>query len=101
MTYNKVFEVFQDYLSEDKDTEVLNTSRGYLVVMWETSDGDWVTSRLAEAPEDLRDMLQERYVDFHSFQFSTEHERDPDKRNGKRSSVWGRSLLPGAERRPL
>ena len=52
MTYNKVFEVFQDYLSEDKDTEVLNTSRGYLVVMWETSDGDWVTSRLAEDPED-------------------------------------------------
>ena len=70
MTYNKVFEVFQDYLSEDKDTEVLNTSRGYLVVMWETSDGDWVTSRLAEDPEDLRDLLQERYVDFHSFQFS-------------------------------
>ena len=33
MTYNKVFEVFQDYLSKDKDTEVLNTSRGYLVVM--------------------------------------------------------------------
>ena len=92
MTYNKVFEVFQDYLSKDKDTEVLNTSRGYLVVMWETSDGDWVTSRLAEDPEDLRDMLQERYVDFHSFQFSAEHERDPDKKEREKIERMGAEL---------
>ena len=92
MTYNKVFEVFQDYLSKDKDTEVLNTSRGYLVVMWETSDGDWVTSRLAEDPEDLRDMLQERYVDFHSFQFSTEHERAPDKKEREKNQRMGAEL---------
>ena len=32
MTYEKVLEVFKDYLSEDDSCEVLTTSQGYLVV---------------------------------------------------------------------
>ena len=78
MTYERVLEVFKDYLSEDRDSEVLNTSRGYLVVIWESRADGWVTAKLAEDPEDLRDYLQERYEDFLGYKLSQERDRDPD-----------------------
>ena len=92
MTYEKVLGVFRDYLSEDKETEILNTSRGYLVLMWETCHNDWITTRLAQDPEELRDMLQERYEEFYSYKFSTEHKRDPDKKEREEINRMGAEL---------
>ena len=44
LTFEKVLETFGDYLAQDKSCEVLNTSRGHLVVDWESCKNDWVTS---------------------------------------------------------
>ena len=57
MTYEKVLEVFRDYLTEDDSCEVLSVSRGYLVVDWSSCKSEWVTSRLCQTPEHLRDVL--------------------------------------------
>lgn len=78
MTYERVLEVFKDYLSADKDSELLNTSRGYLVLYWESCHNTWVTARLVQEPEELRDILRERYEEFQSYQFSQARKRDPD-----------------------
>ena len=57
MTYEKVLEVFRGYLTEDDSCEVLTVSRGYLVVDWNSCKSEWVTSRLCQTPEHLRDVL--------------------------------------------
>lgn len=92
MTYKKVLEVFKDYLSKDKDTEVLNTSRGYLVMIWESCVDGWVTAKLAEDPGDLRDYLQERYEDFLGYKLSQERDRDPDAVEKKEIKRMGAEL---------
>lgn len=61
MTFEKVLEVFREYLKEDSSCEVLNTRRGYLVVDWESSKNGWVTSRLCLTPELLRDTLRSHW----------------------------------------
>lgn len=70
MTYEKVLEVFKDYLSEDDSCEVLTTSQGYLVVDWSSrkNDSEWVTSRLCQTPEHLRDVLRSRYEEYQGVQ---------------------------------
>lgn len=78
MTYEKVFEVFKDYLNEDADCEVVSTSRGYMVVYWESYIDTWVTTRLAQTPEELRDILREQYENFLSFEINQARKREPD-----------------------
>ena len=46
MTSKKVLEVFKDYIAADDSCEVLHSSRGYLVVDWDSTADRWVTSRL-------------------------------------------------------
>ena len=43
LTFEKVLETFEDYLAQDKSCEVLDTSRGHLVVDWEGCKNHWVT----------------------------------------------------------
>ena len=78
MTYKKVLEVFKDYLSEDDSCEVLTVSRGYLVVDWSSrkSDSDWVTSRLCQTPEHLRDVLRSRYEEYQGFKLTGGYKRE-------------------------
>ncbi len=78
MTYEKVLEVFKDYLNKDADCEVVNTSRGYMVVYWESYIDTWVTTRLAQTPEELRDILRTQYENFLGFEISQIRKREPD-----------------------
>ena len=76
MTFENVLEVFREYLSEDGSCEVLDTSRGYLVVDWESSKNNWVTSRLCQTPEQLRDVLRCRYEEYQGFKFTGGYKRE-------------------------
>jgi len=78
LTYKKVLEVFKDYLAEDDSCEVLTSSKGYLVVDWDTrkSDSEWVTSRLCQTPEHLRDVLRSRYEEYQSFKLTGGYKRE-------------------------
>ena len=92
MTYEKVLKVFGDYLNIDTDSEILNTSRGRMVVYWESCHNTWVTTRLAQTPEELRDILRERYEQFQSYEFSQANKRDPDPEERKEISHMGAEL---------
>ena len=78
LTYEKVLEVFRDYLTEDDSCEVLTSSQGYLVVDWDSrkSDSEWVTSRLCQTPEHLRDVLRSRYEEYQSFKLTGGYKRE-------------------------
>ncbi len=75
-TFEKVLEVFGDYLAQDKACEVLTTSRGYLAVDWESCKNNWVTSRLCPTPEKLRDLLRSSYEDYQSYRLTDGGKRD-------------------------
>ena len=78
LTYKKVLEVFKDYLAEDDSCEVLTTSQGYLEVDWSSrkSDSDWVTSRLCQTPEHLRDVLRSRYEEYQGYKLTGGYKRE-------------------------
>ena len=80
MTYDKILEVFADYLSQDDSCEVLQTSRGYLVVDWDSIADRWITSRLCEAPQQLRDVLRTHYENFQGYTFA--YRQGPDNEQG-------------------
>ena len=42
MTFEKVLEVFNDYLNKDSVLEVVNTKRGYTVMIWDEKDEQWL-----------------------------------------------------------
>ena len=78
MTYEKVLAVFQDYLAEDKACEVLTSSQGYLVVDWSSrkNDSEWVTSRLCQTPEHLRDVLRSCYAEYQGYKLTGDYKRE-------------------------
>lgn len=76
MTYEKVLEIFQGYLTEDDSCEVLSTGRGYLVVNWSSCQNQWVTSWLCQTPEYLRDVLRSRYEEYQSYLLTNGYKRD-------------------------
>ena len=78
LSFEKVLEVFGDYLAQDKACEVLTTSQGYLEVDWSSrqSDSDWVTSRLCQTPEHLRDVLRSRYEEYQGFKLTGGYKRE-------------------------
>lgn len=67
LTFEKVMEVFGDYLSEDKSCEILLSSRGYLVVDWESKINNWVTTQLCPTPEYMRDVLRSCYEEYQGY----------------------------------
>lgn len=76
MTYEKVLAVFQDYLAEDDSCEVLTSSQGYLVVDWTSEKDRWITSRLCQEPEQLRDVLRSRYEEYQSYLLTNGYKRE-------------------------
>ena len=77
MTFEKVLEVFSDYLTGDKSSEVFRSSRGCIVVNWENClQNDWVTGQFCSTPEDLQDILRLSYVEYQSLRLIDDYKRD-------------------------
>lgn len=64
LTFERVLEVFKDYLSQDDVLEVINTKRGYTVMLWDEKDGQWFGVEHCKTPEYLTDILLDGYADF-------------------------------------
>ena len=45
LTFEKVLEVFQDYLTKDSMYEIVTTSRGYTVLEWDSQLEDWTDEK--------------------------------------------------------
>ena len=100
MTFEKVLEVFNDYLNKDSVLEVVNTKRGYTVMIWDEKDEQWFGVEHCKAPELLRDALLDGYRDFleqqltHNRRSLTETEILDIQNEGVKFSVsMGKNLL--------
>lgn len=76
MTNKKVLEVFRDYIAADDSCEILHSSRGYLVVDWDSMSDRWVTSRLCKTPQQLRDALRSHYEDYQGYTITEGYKRE-------------------------
>lgn len=61
MTFEKVLEVFKEYLAEDTDCEVVLTKHGYTVMQWDENSKSWYGVEYCVTPEDLREELLSSY----------------------------------------
>ena len=62
LTFEKVLEVFKDYLAEDDMFEVVSTSHGYTMLEWDSQCGEWTGIKLCLTPEALVDALMYGYT---------------------------------------
>lgn len=76
LTFEKVLDVFRDYLAEDKSYEVINTSQGYTVLSWDERQRAWYDAQLTETPEALRDILLGNYYEYLAYKMTKGYERD-------------------------
>ncbi len=98
MTFEIVLEVFREYLLEDSSCEVLNTSQGYLVVDWESNKNNWITSRLCQTPEQLRDTLRSRWEEYQGYQLTKGYKRDVTEQEEKEIERMGADLAAKCDR---
>ena len=75
MTFEKVLEVFSDYLKEDTDVEIVKTQHGWTYMVWDDCQRDWSHSDYAETPEELCDFILYGLHDYLEMQ-TTGCERD-------------------------
>ena len=75
MTFEKVLEVFGDYLKQDPLYEVITASHGYTLMAWEPERDDWYNARYMENPKILMNSLLDTYASFMEDQI-TDNERD-------------------------
>ena len=62
LTFEKVLEVFKDYLAEDTRYEIVMTSRGYTVLEWDSTANTWAGEELCATPEIMRDVLLDDFT---------------------------------------
>lgn len=70
LTYEKVLEIFADYLAEDKEADVVRTRHCYAVMMWDVPAHDWDEVIPCETPGELFNALLEEYDKYHCFQLA-------------------------------
>lgn len=60
-TFEKVLEIFRDYLERDQEEEVLPCRKGYLRVTWNHDSRYCVDGLLCRTPEELFEVLLSDY----------------------------------------
>ena len=97
MTFENVLKVFRKYLSEDSSCEILDTSRGYLAVDWESNKHNWITSRLCQTPEQLRDTLRSRWEEYQGYQLTDGYKREVSEQEEQEIKRQGAALAAKCE----
>ncbi len=64
LIFEKVMEVFKDYLTEDTRYEIVMTSHGYTVLEWDSSSNTWAGEELCATPEIMRDVLLDCFTGY-------------------------------------
>ena len=64
LTFEKVLEVFKNYLTEDTRYEIVMTSHGYTVLEWDSRANTWAGEELCATPEIMRDVLLDNFTGY-------------------------------------
>ncbi len=68
LTFEKVLDVFTDYLNKDKRYEILMTSHGYTVMEWDSRQQDWADAQFCPNPQKMKDILLDAYAGYLEYQ---------------------------------
>lgn len=71
LTFEKVMEVFKDYLTADTRYEIVLTSHGYTVLEWDSRANTWAGEELCATPEIMRDVLLDCLTGYLEYQTIT------------------------------
>ncbi len=97
MTYEKILEVFADYLFQDDSCEVLQTSRGPLVMDWSSGKTEWFSGQLCRSPAQLRDVLRSHFEEYEAFLLGENGTRDVTEQEEKDIEKRGAELAARCE----
>lgn len=61
LRFQKVLEVFKEYLAEDTNCEVVLTKHGYTIMQWDENSKSWYGVEYCETAEDLQKELLSSY----------------------------------------
>lgn len=62
LTFEKVLEVFSDFISHDAECDVVMSKRGYIVLDWGSAVNNWgLTAEHCETPENMMKELLSIY----------------------------------------
>ena len=84
MTFEKILDVFHDYLQQDPLYEVVLTSHGYTLLSWEPQRGEWYRAELTDTPKKLLEALLDCYAEFLEEQITG---NDRDLNEGEQAGV--------------
>ena len=76
LTFEKVLEIFADYLKEDPYAEVVRTRHCYALMMWDPAAHDWNDVIPCETPEELFDEILEQSDRYWSYLLAEEQDID-------------------------
>ncbi len=75
LTFDKVLEVFEEYIKQDTLCEIVTTSRGYTVMYWDSRQEEWYGVEFCKTPEVMRDALLQGYFN-HREEIITNNDRE-------------------------
>ena len=57
LSFEKILNVFEAFLSENGIYEIVQTSQGYTVLEWDARGREWISATLCETPEEMAEIL--------------------------------------------
>lgn len=61
LTFEKILDVFAQYLMQDPVVEIVMTRRGYTVMLWDRKQENWWEAEYCATPEKMLEVLLESY----------------------------------------
>ncbi len=57
LTYERIFDVFKQFLEENGIYEIVQTSHGYTILEWDARGKEWIGATLCSTPEEMAETL--------------------------------------------
>ena len=57
LTFEKVFSVFESFLTENGIYEITQTSHGQTILEWDSRSQEWISAKLCATPEEMAETL--------------------------------------------
>ena len=91
-TFEKVLEIFREYLDNDQDEEVLPSRKGYLRVTWNGDSRYCADGILSRTPDELFEVLLSDYRGYEELRLN-KGRREVSEDDEKQAEVLCRNLL--------
>lgn len=72
LSYGKVLRVFSGFLKQDKETEVVRTEHGYVILVWNEKYQNYTDAEAVTSPRELAEYLAGTFTTFLQMQISGE-----------------------------